>query len=200
MSLNKMFPEFSTWSKDDFLDKDLDEPIDDSELLLALKEKVKLIEKKIKDSNKPKTITISGKSHNAIKKFCTALNLSIGEWSEKILLKEIKHNNCIIIDDKNYDEKDVISKKWIAEADRKKYLIKYNKNILSKEFTFIGYSITDGYLVYEYIGDDMVFTMINNNFDDLGIKIANVKEDEITRLPVCDINFEDCVILKNIEE
>lgn len=212
--MDKLFPEFQTWSKTDFfLNKDLDikknqeiryttgtdEELDDSALLLALKEKVKLIEKKIKDSNKPKTITISGKSHNTIKKFCTALNLSIGEWSEKILLKEIEHNNCILID-KNYDEEDFISKKWIEEKERKKYLIKYNKHILSNEFKFIGYSIIDGYLVYEYIGDDMVFTMLNNNFDELGIEIANVKDDELTRLPPYKIDFDEYLILKNIEE
>lgn len=176
----------------------VDSDVDDSELLLLLKEKVKLIEKKIKESNKPKTITISGKTHNEIKKFCTTLNFSIGEWCEKILLNEIKNNSCIIYDD--YDEKDLISKKWIEEADRKKYLIKYNKHILSNEFKFIGYSITDGYLVYEYIGKDMTFTMLNNNFDELGIKIGAVKEDELTRLPASQVDFDEYLILKNIEE
>jgi hypothetical protein len=176
----------------------VDSDVDDTELLLLLKEKVKSIEKKIKESNKPKTITISGKTHNEIKKFCTTLNFSIGEWCEKILLNEIKNNSCIIYDD--YDEKDLISKKWIEEADRKKYLIKYNKHILSNEFKFIGYSITDGYLVYEYIGKDMTFTMLNNNFDELGIKIGVVKEDELTRLPTSQVDFDEYLILKNIEE
>jgi hypothetical protein len=176
----------------------VDSDVDDTELLLLLKEKVKSIEKKIKESNKPKTITISGKTHNEIKKFCTTLNFSIGEWCEKILLNEIKNNSCIIYDD--YDEKDLISKKWIEEADRKKYLIKYNKHILSNEFKFIGYSITDGYLVYEYIGKDMTFTMLNNNFDELGIKIGAVKEDELTRLPTSQVDFDEYLILKNIEE
>ncbi len=176
----------------------VDSDVDDTELLLLLKEKVKSIEKKIKESNKPKTITISGKTHNEIKKFCTTLNFSIGEWCEKILLNEIKNNSCIIYDD--YDEKDLISKKWIEEADRKKYLIKYNKHILSNEFKFIGYSITDGYLVYEYIGNDMTFTILNNNFDELGIKIGVVKEDELTRLPTSQVDFDEYLILKNIEE
>jgi hypothetical protein len=178
----------------------VDSDVDDSELLLLLKEKVKLIEKKIKESNKPKTITISGRTHNEIKKFCTTLNFSIGEWCEKVLLKEIKYNNCVIVDEEDYDEKDVISKKWIEEAERKKYLIKYNKHILSNEFKFIGYSIVDGYLVYEYIGKDMTFTMLNNNFDELGIKIGVVEDKELVRLPTSKVDFDEYLILKNIEE
>jgi hypothetical protein len=64
--------------------------------LLLLKEKVKEIEKKIKENNKPKTITISGNAHNTIKRFCTSLNFNIGDWCEKILLKEIEDNDCIL--------------------------------------------------------------------------------------------------------
>jgi hypothetical protein len=160
--------------------------------LLELKEKIKLIEKNIKINNKPKTITISGKIHNKIKKYCNDLGLSIGDWCEETLLKEMD-KSCVMYDD--YDEAEIITKNWLAEKNRTKRLIKYNKHIISDEFRFVGYSVIDGYLIYEYIGDDIVYTMLINNFDNLGVEISNAKEDEIGNIKNND--FETFLILKN---
>jgi hypothetical protein len=54
-----------------------------------LKEKFKEIETKLKEKAKPKTITISGEAHNIIKNHCNALNQSIGEYTEKIMLENV---------------------------------------------------------------------------------------------------------------
>jgi hypothetical protein len=169
--------------------------VDDAELeLITLKEKVKSIEKSIKESNRPKTITISGKSHNKIKNFCNTLNLSIGDWCEKTLLKEIKDNFCVI-DDEDYDEVDDITKKWLDEHSRNRNLIKYNKHLIGDEFKFVGYSLVDGDLIYEYIGDDFLYTTLINNFDELGIKISKASEIEVSNIKNND--HDDFLVLKN---
>ena len=152
--------------------------------LLLLKEKVKQIEKKIKENNKPKTITISGNTHNIIKRFCSTFNLNIGEWSEKILLKEIEDSDCIIRTNEqdtvelNDTEKERVSNelkdKYIKEAQRTKYLIKSNKLIFSNQLKFNGYSRVDGQPIYEFTGEDMTHFKMINDFDKLGIEFEKV--------------------------
>jgi hypothetical protein len=66
---------------------------------------------------------------------------------------------------------DDITKKWLDEHSRNRNLIKYNKHLIGDEFKFVGYSLVDGDLIYEYIGDDFLYTTLINNFDELGIKI-----------------------------
>ena len=63
----------------------------DEEQVIKLKEKMKQIETSLKDKIKPKTITISGPTHNRIKKHCTDNELNIGEWAEMVLNKEINN-------------------------------------------------------------------------------------------------------------
>ena len=171
--------------------------------LLLLKEKVKEIEKKIRENNKPKTITISGNVHNKIKKFCGALNLNIGEWSEKVLLKEIEDNNCVIIledfdsgksyEDRIKEDSEILKDKYIKEKQNPKYLIKSNKLILSDQLKFNGYSRIDGLPIYEFTGEDMTHFKMVNDFDKLDVTFEKI-----------DINFgflktneelEDYVIL-----
>jgi hypothetical protein len=171
--------------------------------LLLLKEKVKEIEKKIKENNKPKTITISGNVHNKIKKFCGALNLNIGEWSEKVLLKEIEDNNCVIIleehdsgksyEDRIKEDSEILKDKYIKEKQKSKYLIKSNKLIFSDQLKFNGYSRIDGLPIYEFTGEDMTHFKMVNDFDKLDVTFEKI-----------DINFgflktneelEDYVIL-----
>lgn len=171
--------------------------------LLLLKEKVKEIEKKIKENNKPKTITISGNVHNKIKKFCGALNLNIGEWSEKVLLKEIEDNNCVIIleehdsgtsyEDRIKEDSEILKDKYIKEKQKSKYLIKSNKLIFSDQLKFNGYSRIDGQPIYEFTGEDMTHFKMVNDFDKLEVTFEKI-----------DINFgflktneelEDYVIL-----
>lgn len=155
--------------------------------LLLLKEKVKEIEKKIKESDKPKTITISGNAHNKIKKFCGALNLNIGEWTEKILLKEIEDNNCIIIienfdsgksyEDRIKEDSEILKDKYIKEKQKPKYLIKSNKLILSNQLKFNGYSRADGLPIYEFTGEDMTHFKMVNDFDKLGVTFEKIDTD-----------------------
>jgi hypothetical protein len=172
--------------------------------LLLLKEKVKQIEKKIKENNKPKTITISGSTHNTIKRFCTSLNLNIGDWCEKILLKEIEDNDCILrvnemdtveLNDTEEKERDskILKDKYIKEAQRTKYLIKSNKLILSTQLKFNGYSRLDGQPIYEFTGEDMNHFKMVHDFDSLGITFDKIDMD-FGFLKTND-DLEDCIIL-----
>lgn len=155
--------------------------------LLLLKEKVKEIEKKIKENNKPKTITISGNTHNTIKRFCGALNLNIGEWSEKVLLKEIEDNDCILIiedfdsgksyEDRIKEDSKILKDKYIKEAHRPKYLIKSSKLIFSDQLKFNGYSRTDGLPIYEFTGEDMTHFKMVNDFDKLDVTFEKIDID-----------------------
>ena len=171
--------------------------------LLLLKEKVKQIEKKIKENNKPKTITISGSTHNTIKRFCTSLNLNIGDWCEKILLKEIEDNDCILrvnemdtveLNDTEEKERDskILKDKYIKEAQRPKYLIKANKLILSTQLKFNGYSRIDGQPIYEFTGEDMNHFKMVNDFDSLGITFDKIDNFGFINT---NENLEDCIIL-----
>jgi len=177
--------------------------------LLLLKEKVKEIEKKIKENNKPKTITISSNTHNTIKKFCNSLNFNIGDWCEKILLKEIEDNNCVILvedhdsatsyEDRIKQDSEKIKDKYIKEEVRTKYLIKANKLILSSQLKFNGYSRLDGQPIYEFTGEDMNHFKMVNDFDSLGVTFDKINMD-FGFLKTND-SLEDFVILdvKSIE-
>lgn len=171
--------------------------------LLLLKEKVKEIEKKIKENNKPKTITISGSAHNTIKRFCISLNFNIGDWCEKILLKEIEDNNCVILVEdydstKSYEDiikedSEVLKDKYIKEKQNTKYLIKSNKLILSSQLKFNGYSRLDGQPIYEFTGEDMNHFKMVNDFDGLGITFNKIDMD--FGFIKTNEKLEDCVIL-----
>jgi len=171
--------------------------------LLLLKEKVKEIEKKIKENNKPKTITISGNAHNTIKRFCTSLNLNIGDWTEKILLKEIEDNNCVILVEehdstKSYENRikedsEALKDKYIKEANRPKLTIKANKLIISDQLKFNGYSRIDGLPIYEFTGEDMTHFKMANDFDKLGI-IFDIVDTKFGFIKTNE-KLDDCVIL-----
>lgn len=167
--------------------------------LLSLKSKIKEIEKKIKEKNKPKTITISGDIHAKLKKYCTILNLNIGEFTEKIIIKELEKNNflinddnCLIIENKDYGKiieeiSKEISDRWIKENLKKKYFIKSNILLSSKWLKFSGYSSIDGKPIYEFLGDDINNFKIKNNFDEIGVTFSFVDEKEISK----DILFNE---------
>jgi len=171
--------------------------------LLLLKEKVKEIEKKIKENNKPKTITISGSAHNTIKRFCTSLNFNIGDWCEKILLKEIEDNNCVILvedhdsatsyEDRIKEDSEILKGRYIKEKQKTKYLIKANKLILSNQLKFNGYSRIDGLPIYEFTGEDMNHFKMVNDFDSLGITFDKIDMD--FGFIKTNESLEDCVIL-----
>lgn len=153
--------------------------------LVSLKSRIKEVEKRIKEKNKPKTITISGDIHAKVKKHCTTFNLNIGEWTEKIILDELD-KNCIIVDDREEKEitKDLekeISDRWFKEMTINKYLIKSNVLLSSKSLRFCGYSIADGNPIYEFIGEDMNHFKISNDFDSMDINFTLVKKSEISK-------------------
>ncbi len=130
---------------------DINEVDMDEKDILELKNKMKEIEKKIKEKNKPKTITISGKDHSIIKEYCTTLNLNIGDWTAKVLLDKIEADKCYIsLEDDEYDEieKEEITKRYI-DNQKHQTLYKFDKLIINKDFHFKGYSIIDSNPLYK---------------------------------------------------
>lgn len=74
--------------------EDLLKIVDSSEVTDAdisnLRDKMKEIEKVLKEKNKPKTITISGYSHKIVKDYCADSGLNMGEWVSSILVSEVE--------------------------------------------------------------------------------------------------------------
>jgi hypothetical protein len=173
----------------------------DEDYLAEVKEKLKKAEKKLKEKNKPKTITISGRSHEVIKKHCNLFNYNIGEWTEKVLLEEIQKNNCIIKDERDHKEieDEEISKlenKYIREWSRSKKLMKSNKLLLSKDLKFSGYSILDGLPIYEILIDSQKFMIKNKEIiDDNNVKIEISNNKEISKGILNNDKIEDFLIL-----
>ena len=150
-----------------------------------IKKQLKEIEKKVKENNKPKTITVSSKSHNQIKKYCQIFNLTIGEWAEKTLLKEIELQNCFEIDDLSYEERrksdiEDITKKWIKENYGNHFLVKFSKPLMSKYLRYKGWSVADGFSIYEYIGNDFVHFLSESQLQSLGLTYRKVDRSEIS--------------------
>ena len=123
-----------------------------------LRKKLKEVEKSIKEKNKPKTITISGKSHESIKKYCSQLNLKIGDWVEETLKKEMFDNLAVSIDNGSDEDhiKDQCDKLVDKYKDHNKvdWAIKSNSYIFITGFKFLGYYEADGLPAYKYIGND----------------------------------------------
>ena len=123
-----------------------------------IRKKLKEIERNIKQKNKPKTITISGNSHEYIKRYCTQLNLKIGDWVEEVLKKEIMSNSAISNINETYEE--YIKKEVEKLSDKYKdfnkvdWFIKSNSYILITGFKFLGCYEADGLPTYKYVGDD----------------------------------------------
>jgi hypothetical protein len=123
--------------------------------LQDIKLKMKNLEKRIKEQNKPKTITISGKDHSVIKKYCTIFNLNIGDWATKTLLEKIESDNCIISED--IDSKELFIRDSEALLEKYKPLsgtvIKTEYFLKGEHFQFLGYSKVDGKNIYICTGD-----------------------------------------------
>jgi hypothetical protein len=157
------------------------------------KSKMKEIEKKVKEKNKPKTITISGKDHSVIKQYCSKLNLNIGDWVSKILLSEINNSPLIILNDEDSKdsiekEKEDLIKKYTYV--RSKYLYKANKAIMSKDFNVIGYSIIDGKPIYTFDGD-MTWLKQKYDFEEIGLELlSNNSELSEKFLPFIDTDMD----------
>ena len=163
-----------------------------------LKKQLKELEKKVKENNKPKTITISSKTHNTIKRYCQLFNINIGDWAEKALLKEIESTNCVLMDDMTYEERQKsdmleISNKFLSEQNSNQHLVKFTKPLISKELKYKGWSVIDGQSIYQYVGDDFTYFKLSNNLEDLGIKCKLVVKSEIVS-SVCP-KEEDQIVL-----
>lgn len=167
----------------------LSENIETLEDVAKLKERVKLIEKKIKQNNKPKTITISGKTHSRVKNHCGHFNLNIGTWVEDVLLSKLKEMEPVILDDRDKDEilKETIEDLTTSYKDeilRNKDLIKSDRLIIKEGFTFRGYSKVDSSPIYEFDStnyksfDDM---KMDDYFVERGVMIKVVPEREISK-------------------
>jgi len=120
------------------------------EEIVEMKEKMKQMDAKLKEKNKPKTITVSAQTHSAIKKYCISMNLNIGDWVTKILLEKIEEHNCT----EEFEQEDYVDIETKEIIDRYvnsknlKNLYKTDKLIFHKDFAFKGYSSLDGKPVY----------------------------------------------------
>ena len=132
----------------------------DDDQIIALKDKIKNFESKLKDKVKPKTITISSSVHNKIKKYCNDFNLKIGDWVEDTLLKALDcTDNQIKQKYSTYEEyldasKEDLMKKW-KEYQKINKLIKSDNLILKQQFKFKGFSFIDHKPMYDYLGNDL---------------------------------------------
>jgi hypothetical protein len=121
------------------------------EEILEMKEKMKEMYRKLKEKNKPKTITISAQTHSSIKKYCNSMDLNIGDWVTKVLINEINEERCT----EEFEQEDYVKTETKEILERyeasKKYksLYKTDKLIFHKKFAFKGYSSLDGKPVYE---------------------------------------------------
>jgi hypothetical protein len=175
----------------------LSENIETLEDVAKIKERVKLIEKKIKQNNKPKTITISGKTHKLIKDHCAHYDLNLGSFVEDIILDKLKGDDPIIIDDRDGEEileetTENIINDYKKEILRNKDLIKSDRLIIREGFTFKGYSKADSLPIYEFNSglyesfDDM---KMSEYFIDRSIKIVTEREISKGILYNNDIEF-----------
>lgn len=159
-----------------------------------IKNQLKQVEKKVKEKNKPKTITISGDVHSKIKNHCSLFNLNIGEFTEKILLEELTRNVCVKKDQRIYEdikkeEMSEIEEKYIKEELRNRTLIRSNILLLSKYLKFYAYSITDGSPIYEVIDRSVMNVLQENN-----IEISLVDKRESTK-NIKTSKVEDFIVL-----
>lgn len=161
-----------------------------------LKAKMKEIEKKVKEKNKPKTITISGIDHSIIKSYCNSLNLNIGEWTAKVLIEEIERNRCITYSNETYEEiqeagvKNIREKyKYLFEESENEILLKSNKLILSKDLKIKGYSFFDGKPIYEISFDNRESFLDYVRENDIDVVLCKKNEISNEIIPTEDMDF-----------
>ena len=146
----------------------------DDDQVLALKDKIKNFEAKLKDKVKPKTITISSSVHNKIKRHCSIFNLKIGDWVEELVLREL--NNLPIKpytkEDEENEKKDILVR-YLKSRETNK-LMKSEKLILLPKFKFIGYSQVDFKPLYDYTGTEKQF---EKDMEKIECKIQLVPRD-----------------------
>ena len=167
-----------------------------SQDLKEAKNRLKHIEKKVKEKEKPKTITIPGDTHQKVKKHCKELNLTIGNFTTDVLIKEIGNAVCITKEDKSQEEviderKEELEKKYvnlnkILSSDT---LIKTDYLLLSDNFSFKGYSIIDGKPIYQVMNKTFYSSMNNEIKKELNPKIIKKNELSTKINPKEDLDF-----------
>ena len=184
--------------KDQEPQQDGDVTMDPEEFqLAALKAAARKLEQSIKDRKKPKTITISGDSHNKIKTYCATMGLNIGKWTEQVLLREITDNACVERVQSNYEEyinetAESIKNKYTAKKTR----YKTDKMIVCDGLRLIGESATTGDPVYELTDDTMNPVDVAYNLTKWEI-IVEITDEEVVPLALEKYELETVFVNKH---
>ena len=184
--------------KDQEPQQDGDVTMDPEEFqLAALKAAARKLEQSIKDRKKPKTITISGDSHNRIKTYCATMGLNIGKWTEQVLLREITDNTCVERVQSNYDEyinetAESIKNKYTAKKTR----YKTDKMIVCDGLRLIGESATTGDPVYELTDESMNPVDVAYNLTKWEI-IVEITDEEVVPLALEKYEMETVFVNKH---
>ena len=184
--------------KDQEPQQDGDVTMDPEEFqLAALKAAARKLEQSIKDRKKPKTITISGDTHNRIKTYCATMGLNIGKWTEQVLLREITDNTCVERVQSNYEEyinetAESIKNKYTAKKTR----YKTDKMIVCDGLRLIGESATTGDPVYELTDDTMNPVDVAYNLTKWEI-IVEITDEEVVPLALEKYEMETVFVNKH---
>lgn len=179
--------------------QDGDVTIDPEEFqLAALKAAARKLEQSIKERKKPKTITISGETHNKIKSYCSTMGLNIGKWTEQVLLREITDNTCIEKVESNYDEfinetVETIKTKYT----NKKTMYKTDKLIMCEVLRLVGESKLDGMPVYELIDQTINPIVAAKSIANMNI-LVEITNDNTIPLSLDKYDLEAVIINKNM--
>ena len=185
--------------KDQETQQDGDVTIDPEEFqLAALKAAARKLEQRIKERKKPKTITISGETHNKIKSYCSTMGLNIGKWTEQVLLREITDNTCIEKVESNYDEfinetVETIKTKYT----NKKTMYKTDKLIMCEVLRLVGESKLDGMPVYELIDQTINPIVAAKSIANMNI-LVEITNDNTIPLSLDKYDLEAVIINKNM--
>lgn len=185
--------------KDQELRYDGDDTIDPEEFqLAALKAAARKLEQSIKERKKPKTITISGETHNKIKSYCSTMGLNIGKWTEHILLREINDNTCIENVQSNYEEYinetvEDIKTKYTT----KKTMYKTDKLIMCEALRLVGESVIDGMPVYELVDQEINPLVAAKSIANMGI-IVEITDEYTTTLSIDKYDTDAVIINKKL--
>ena len=184
--------------KDQEPQQDGDVTMDPEEFqLAALKAAARKLEQSIKDRKKPKTITISGDSHNKIKTYCATMGLNIGKWTEQVLLREITDNACVERVQSNYDDyinetAESIKNKYTAKKTR----YKTDKMIVCDGLRLVGESVTTGDPIYELTDDTMNPVDVAYNLTKWEI-IVEITDEEVVPLALEKYELETVFVNKH---
>ena len=175
---------------------ELDPSIDPEEFqLAALKAAARKLEQNIKERKKPKTITISGDTHNKIKTYCNSMGLNIGKWTEQVLKREISENNCVEVtnyDDYINDTAEDIKNKYTKKTTR----YKTDTLIMCEVLRLVGESIVDGMPIYELVDSDINPLVAAKSMAAMGISVE-ITDESWRPLAIDKYDMETILINKH---